>query len=324
MYQELLDATIPDDPYYSSDLTNYFPARMHESYGDEIQSHPLRREIIATTITNSIINRLGSTAFFHIREDTGMSSCDIARCYTITREVYDLRDIWYEIEALDGKVDSKIQMELFIEIRNLIERVILWFLRRNKHPISISEAINNYILGIRALSECLDTILPETPLTVLQKRYKKYKKHNVPDSLAKKIAGFEAMSSACDIVEVARQASLPVNVVGKVYFELGAVLELGWMRRKLYKVNITSYWQRLSMNTLVDDLFDQQRRLTSEVIKLLCKDGKCEDAFELWHKETAAQIARYDDFVQDLKSQDDVGFSTMVVAVKKVKEICAI
>ncbi len=60
LYNELLDCTVPDDPYLGRELNRYFPKEMTERFPDALQQHRLRREIIATQLTNSMINRGGA------------------------------------------------------------------------------------------------------------------------------------------------------------------------------------------------------------------------------------------------------------------------
>src|SRR5262249_39349168 len=56
---DLLETTVPDDPYLARELTRYFPKPIGERYPDALAHHRLRREIIATHLANSMINRGG-------------------------------------------------------------------------------------------------------------------------------------------------------------------------------------------------------------------------------------------------------------------------
>src|SRR5205823_3489796 len=94
LYDDLLASDVPDDPLLAGDLLRYFPTAMVEGYGDEIASHRLRREIVATYITNSTVNRVGPSFVFRMMESTGRSAQEVARAYTITRDAFDLRRVW--------------------------------------------------------------------------------------------------------------------------------------------------------------------------------------------------------------------------------------
>ena len=58
-YDEILATNLPDDPYLFEDLVEYFPTPLRDKYRDDIAKHRLRREIVATRLTNNMINRMG-------------------------------------------------------------------------------------------------------------------------------------------------------------------------------------------------------------------------------------------------------------------------
>ena len=59
--QELLDSDLPDDPYLDLDLRAYFPTQVREGFGQQVEQHPLRREIIVTQVVNDLVNGAGMT-----------------------------------------------------------------------------------------------------------------------------------------------------------------------------------------------------------------------------------------------------------------------
>ncbi|MEQ9198960.1 MAG: NAD-glutamate dehydrogenase, partial [Rhodospirillales bacterium] len=87
LYDELLASDLPDDPQLEEDLVRYFPTALREKFREQIGGHRLRREIITTVVANSMINRVGGWFAAEIGERTGMGLVDIARAYTITRDV---------------------------------------------------------------------------------------------------------------------------------------------------------------------------------------------------------------------------------------------
>ena len=78
-----------------------------------MRDHPLRREIIATYITNSTLNRMGSTSRSGCGEETGESYPTIARAYSAAREIFEARRLLRSaIEALDNQVPASVQNHL--------------------------------------------------------------------------------------------------------------------------------------------------------------------------------------------------------------------
>ena len=119
LYEELLASDLPDDPYMSGALIDYFPEVLGKTYPEAIARHRLRREIIATVVTNDMVNRVGINFVHEVKEKTGMPAADIARAYGIACEVFGLRDLFQQIEELDNKVPAELQAEMLVEIGRL-------------------------------------------------------------------------------------------------------------------------------------------------------------------------------------------------------------
>jgi NAD-specific glutamate dehydrogenase len=94
LYRALIHSNVPEDPYLSTELTRYFPTPVQKALRARLKRHRLRREIIATAITNSLINRMGPVFPVRAQDDTGADPAAIARAYSIAREVFAARDIW--------------------------------------------------------------------------------------------------------------------------------------------------------------------------------------------------------------------------------------
>src|SRR5690606_30781429 len=78
LFQQLLDSDVPEDPYLSRELVRYFPEPLRGPYAEHMQRHRLKREIIATAVTNSTVNRMGATFMLRMQEDTGQPPAAIA------------------------------------------------------------------------------------------------------------------------------------------------------------------------------------------------------------------------------------------------------
>ena len=53
-----------------------------------------------------MVNRAGTTFVFRALEEAGTESAEVARSYAVARQVFDLEEIWGEIEALDNVVPT--------------------------------------------------------------------------------------------------------------------------------------------------------------------------------------------------------------------------
>src|SRR3546814_17400748 len=124
LYQQLLDSDVPEDPYLSKELMRYFPEPLHQKYAEHMQRHRLKREIIATAVTNSTINRMGATFMMRMQEDTGQGPAAIAKAYNVARAVLEARELWAQIGALDSTVAADTQPDSNKQTRRREERSV--------------------------------------------------------------------------------------------------------------------------------------------------------------------------------------------------------
>src|SRR6202030_1463401 len=137
----LLASDVPEDPYLSAELERYFPAPVRERFPRAIAKHRLRREIIATATTNSLVNRMGPTFVPRAQEDTGTEPAQIARAYTAAREIFTMREVWEHIEALDNKVPAKVQYEIAFQTSRLLRHMTYWLLAHRKRELQVDAAV---------------------------------------------------------------------------------------------------------------------------------------------------------------------------------------
>src|SRR5205085_1446883 len=122
LHAQLLDSDVPEDDDLSHDLERYFPQPLPERYGARMRNHRLRREIIATVIANQLIDRAGTTFAFRLGEETGAPPSLLARAYAASREIFEMRSFWGEVEALDNEVAVHAQLRMLIEGRRRLDR----------------------------------------------------------------------------------------------------------------------------------------------------------------------------------------------------------
>lgn len=318
IYNEILASTLPDEPYFRADLKRYFPIPMQKQFESAITSHQLRREIIATVVTNSIVNRAGITFFSDISEDLGASARDIAAAYTLARDAFDLRGLWKDIEAAD-KVHVSIKAGMYASASDFLERVTSWLLRNLPLPLDIDKVSSEIMPGIAEIEKQKHKLHSPATKQAAEARRDELTSHEVPYVLAERIASLELMSSAFDIISVSHRTGLPIAVVGHLYFELGERLSLGWLRLCAEQISTMSHWEKMAVQAIIGDLYDEQRRLTADIIDDMCKDGQCAGSVEAWVGTHAEDVRRFERFIDDMKSGDTPDIPKLMVALRHVR-----
>src|SRR5205085_12416825 len=315
--QDLLASDLPDDPLLVEDLVRYFPEPLHVRFRPAIERHRLRREIIATYETNSIINRVRPTLVMQMNDETGKPPSDVARAFTIIRESFDLRSLWADIEALDNKLPAQSQTDMMIEVGRLLERAIAWLLRSEYKKLDIAVYVAEFRPRIDALAEKLHDVLPPALMSALKARQGELEASGIPAPLAARVASLGVMSAALDIVRLTR-AGRPVEDVARVYFGLGARFGLDRLRSAGASIAAETPWQKAAVAVVVDDLFNYQSILASRVIRET--DG-ARDPVDVWLAARQRVVERIDQTMTDVRAAATIDLAMLTVASRQLRAL---
>jgi glutamate dehydrogenase len=321
LFDALVASDLPDDPYMANELVRYFPRVLSERFRERMDSHRLRRELIATYVTNSLVNRAGITFAFRLAEETGAHASDIARAYTVAREVFDLRALWTAIEDLDDAIPAEVQLAMLLEGRKLVERATRWLVRSRPRPIEIEEEIAYFAPGAALLTEALPRLLLGADLAAVERKTTEYVKGGAPKELAARVAGLGAMFSALDIVEVATAAGEPTEEVAAVFHGVGARLQLQWLRDAITALPRDNRWQTLARAALRDELFGIHGALTREALQAAPPGLPAEARVDAWQAGRGAGVERVLQVVNDIRMGELTSLETLSVALREVRNL---
>jgi glutamate dehydrogenase len=268
LFQQLLDSDVPEDPYLSKELVRYFPEPLHEKYAEHMQRHRLKREIIATAVTNSTINRMGATFMMRMQEDTGQGPAAIAKAYTAAREILDARELWAQIEVLDSQVAENTQVDAVLQIWGLLRHLTRWLLNRPGGNLDIAANVERYQSRVSELRKALPAALTPTGKGDFESSQEKWEGLGLPAELAVRLARLSELRGALDMVEAAQHSGQPIATVARVFYELGESLDLEWLRDQIEALPVEGHWHAQARGSLLDELNHQHRALALQVLSL--------------------------------------------------------
>lgn len=322
LFEEIVASDVPEDTYLQRELVAYFPQPLQEKFVQQMEQHPLRRDIIATSITNSMINRMGSGFLTRLQEDSGQTGPSIARAYSAARELYQSRQLWQQIDDLDNKISSSVQIEMHLESRRLLERSSLWLLRNRRPPLDIDTVVKQFFNGVQELSANLPGLLLEEEHSIFEQRQQYFIEAGVPAELAHTIVSLPILYSALDIVEVSNQVRLSVVDVSGVYFHLANRLVMNWLRENIVNLPAANHWQRRAKAALLDNLYDQGRTLTADVLSSAPEELSAEERLEHWLDQNNSAVERCVNMLTDFHaSGQQPDLAMLSVAMREVSNM---
>ncbi len=319
-YNQMLESDVPEDPYLSKELVRYFPQALQERYATLMENHRLRREIIATAVTNSMVNRMGATFLLRMAEDTGEPPSQIAKAYSICREALDTRALWASIDALDGKAAEAAQIDALLLIWNLLRNLSRWLLNRPGGRLDIAGSVARYKPGLDQLRAGLPELLPAGAQAAFAAERDRWTEQGFPADLAARFATLPHLLSALDIVEVALDRGQPVIEVARVYFSLGDALHLQWLQERIEELPVEGRWHAHARGVMRDELQSQQSALVAQVLAGGADGG---DPVQIWLGRDDPALRFTQSMFADMRSQKTMDYPTVSVAVRRLAQMVA-
>lgn len=317
--EEILKTDILEDPYFSDVLTTAFPACLSEHYREAMEHHGLRREIIATQVSNAIVNEMGVTFVYRLQDETGATIPALVRAFAVARQVFDLPGLWKQVESLDYKIPAQTQLHMMYELSRLVRRASRWFLRHRRAGLNIDEAVAMFSEKAKAIRDNLASLMVGEDLEVYQLLIDQYREQGVEEALAKTVAASRFVLSALDIIEVTD--GFDPLVVARMYYQLGHALNLGWFHEQVNNFPVETHWDALAREAIRDELDAQQRDLCMGVMNTASTAKSLDEQIEAWLNQHAVLVARWQSTLTDMRMMPSINYVVLSVAVRELSDL---
>jgi glutamate dehydrogenase len=318
--KELLASALPDDRYLQRVLVDYFPTPLRQKYSGGMGEHRLHREIITTSVVNDMVDRSGITFAFRLNEETGASIPEITAAWLVSRAVFDMPGFWALLEALDGKVDTGVQVLAALEGRKLTERAARWLLNFRRPPFDVQATIDFFAAGVLTVAAGLPKLLAGRDLAGFGERREIYVARGVPDDLADRIAGMVPAYSAFDIVDIAHGTGRSVEETAEVYFDLADRLQIARLRDMITALPRDDRWNTMARGAIRDDLYTAHAALARDVLSVT-GPGSPEQRLAAWVQRNDSAVRRANQTLTEIWESNAFTVATLSVAVRAVRTL---
>ncbi len=325
--KDLLDCDIPDLPEMQDYwLVDYFPQPLRKKYRKEILSHRLHREIVTTTMSSSLVNRMGPTFVKELMDKTGASCADVARAYLVVRDAFDIRAFWDRVESLDNKVPAQVQLEAMQRMATMMARETIWFLTRLGRKPDLEKDTRDFGEGIATLQKSLGAIVPKDRALSIKQHTESGVADGLPRDLAKQIALISTMGAAFDIIRISMDRKIDLALTARVYFELGEYFHIDWLREQAKYMNADDRWSAEAQDGLIEELHSCQAGLTNHVIGQMgqkIKNGKLDKAsiVESWVQTHCQQAQQLEPLFVDIRHAGNIDISMLIIAEQRLRSL---
>ncbi len=322
LYTVLIDSPVCSDPHLSDALQDYFPQTLQQRFAEEIEAHPLRREIIATELANAIINRGGSTFVVRLIQETGHAADDIAYAFAAVMQSFGLRRVYDAIDQIDNNIDGLHQLDLYLRLQDELRRQTAWFLRHGRFIGGLEPVISRYRDGIARISDHLQAVLPPSQTQRIEVAQAEYLTYGVPESLAGKLAKLAPLGDAPDIILAAGEGEHDLLQTARVYYHLSAFFRMDALRRVAEELAQSDYYDRLAVNTTMELAAVALRALTLRILGEARARHATPD-FDEWYEQTDAAVTRTRGGILALIEGGEPTLAKLTVAVAQLRDLAS-
>lgn len=315
---------LPEDPWYGRVLRRYFPDEVVARYEQRLDAHRLRRDIVVTGVVNDMINRCGSTFVFRAVDETGAPVSEVARAYTVIREVFDFDTYWSTIEALDGTLPVDAQTALYLEARRMIDRCVRWLLQARSSRIDVGQEVQRFWPTVSSMAGQIPTLLVGQERQALTRRARDIEQLGVPQELALRAAGLLHSFTLLDVVEVAQRTDYTPEQIAPLYYALSERFSIDTLLTRITQLPRTTRWHLLARSALRYDLYAALASLTTAVAKAHPETSTAKgstDSASAWARENAEGIARVEITLREVLAQEAPDLAVLSVAVRAIRTL---
>ena len=319
----LLATDLPDSAALARVPVEYFPVALRERFGEAIQAHPLRREILTTVVVNDLVNDAGITFLHRIGEETAAPEIDIARAYLVARDAFDLEPFREDVAALDNRVPAEVQTRMRLQARRLAERATRWLLAKRRSPLDIDAEVDFFSEGVTEVLAMVPKMVCGADADALAAERDVLVAAGVPHDLAERSAAMDLAFAALDVVEVSRLTGVSRSDVAEVYFLLADKLAISELLAAVNALPRDDRWKATARASVREDLFAAHAALTADVLAAGDPSATPHQHFAAWRAELGDTVDRAATVFDEITAAETLDLAMASVAMRAFRSLLA-
>jgi glutamate dehydrogenase len=310
LFDTLVASDLPDEPYLQHLLTDYFPAKMQKTYAADIAGHRLHREIVATALANTVVNRGGPGFVQKLVDASGLLAPTVVKAAMIVEDGFGLKRLWTQVDALDNKVSGDVQNGLYAMIARIFSDATRLYLQTAGTATgSMTDEIERLKGAIKSLVPALAKLQQENGIPTIE---------GVPPQL---LAEFDILSSLVfvpEILSIAEQANTTLARAAESYAAVSSTFRVAKLMEASRRISPADHYESLALLRSLDQIASSRRKI---VISALTDYAKDKDPVQAWYASDRIRINRIVSELATLSEGSDVNLARVTVAAGLLSDV---
>ncbi len=314
LYQTLLESDLPDQEAAQNFLKAYFPEKTKERYGAQVKKHPLKREIIATMITNRIVDQAGCAFLNTLAQQSGATLLEGVAAYLVFDEVLNGAAIRKQVMAADNRMPSVRQYWLLEGLEKALAGLCRQVFEQNLPMRLDQRCVKDYRQRLNTFRAHLRELLPADEWQSCKDMGVELTAEGFPEAMALEMASFRYLVGFLPAVYIVEATGADLLDVTAAVGEMRLRLKISQVMESLNEFTPHDRWDRSALVNLRGAFIKQAIKLTRSVVA----EGKGTDAF------LSGKRQRLDDYlnlVETLRATPPTTTSFYVVLLRALEAI---
>ncbi|MFN4039626.1 MAG: NAD-glutamate dehydrogenase domain-containing protein [Erythrobacter sp.] len=297
-------SSLPDDPALEALLIGRFPVPMRSKFAGEIRGHRLRREMIATSLANRIVNRLGLIHPFELAEEEGVGFAEVAAAFVVAENLFGLDGLWRDLD--EAAMPEAVRLTLFERVAAAVGNLMSDVLRTASGKVEVSAMIGELAKGVASLAAKRVELLAGKTREQSHALRAQFVALGAPPAIAGRVADLFDYDGAVGLARLALDTGVEPALLTHAFTDVGGRLGLDWAQGTAAHMSPSDVWERLLVDGLARDF--QQMRLDF-LRSLLGRKGAKDDplaAVAAWAARNADAVAQMRGLITRAQSRPPV------------------
>lgn len=315
LYQALLGNAELGTNGASLMLDRYFPLPIQQQFKQQLAEHPLQREIIATMITNNVVDQAGSTFCFRIARRYDVSLPKAAEAHSHFSHVIGADQIRQQIYAGDNHIPSSIQYQLLLDVEQCIASMCDWAFSHNPELLQpvFTEPLQQ---NLGSLLKLLSSVLDSEKWQKCQDRSVELQGLGLSEEASFKLATLGELDNLLPLVSLLQGSDYELHPVALTLKEVQQTLDIDSLLTLVHQVPQRDRWDRMTQHMLITRFNFILFTIVKKVLQNY--DGNFDALLAAERK----NYQRYKRLSEQIHDQTTATFHPYMVVIEQLQTLC--
>ncbi len=319
LMRRLLKGSLVDDGVASGYLARYFPRAALDAAGPAgLAAHRLGREIVASQLTNDLVDLMGAGFVHRMMRDSGASADEVARAWLVASRLSGHRRLIAGLREREREAGPEVAYRWYVGLSRVLDRTTRWVLG-NAEREEIDGLVGGDLSALRELRRIFPEVVSGEDRLTFERLVAEIREAGPAAELAPALATLRFLDQLMDILRVSRDTGTEPVYAARAYYAVSELLDIPWLRHAIDACARDERWEQRAARALNDDLARAHHRIaTFAAAAAAGREARADGVGHLLTALRRREVARFGELLTELRAESTLTLSGLAVAVRAI------